>query len=91
MKQGEIDLTAALKRGLRRFSSSPRNSAWLIQCHNLAPVEDGLEEHEAITSLGASGVSWGGGGQYSAISYYLLESGGDTLTDSAGVYLRTKE
>ena len=65
MKQGEIDLTRALKRGLRRFSVSPRNSLWLIECHNWAPAEDGVEPHETVTSLGASGISWGGEGQYS--------------------------
>jgi hypothetical protein len=37
---------------------------WLIDCHNLAPAEDGLEEHETLTSLGASGISWGGEGSY---------------------------
>lgn len=66
MRQGEVDLTRALKRGLRRFSVSPRNSLWMIECHNWAPAEDGIEPHETVTSLGATGVAWGGEGQYSA-------------------------
>jgi hypothetical protein len=66
MRQGEIDLTKALKRGLRRFPVSPRGSLWLLECHNWAPAEDGIEAHETVTSLGASGVSWGGEGTYTA-------------------------
>jgi hypothetical protein len=65
MRQGETDFTKALKRGLRRFETTPRNSPWLLECYNLAPAEDGLEPHETLVSLGASGVSWGGEGQYS--------------------------
>jgi hypothetical protein len=34
----------------------------------LAPAEDGIEPHETVTSLGATGVAWGGEGQYSATS-----------------------
>ena len=64
MKQGELDLTKILKRGLRRFAVSPRNSMWLLECHNWAPAEDGVEPHETVVSLGASGVAWGGEGQY---------------------------
>ena len=64
MKQGEVDLTEFMKKGLRRFEESGRNSKWLLECHNWAPAEDGLEPHETLTLLGASGVSWGGQGQY---------------------------
>ena len=64
MKQKEIDLTKVLKRGLRRFAASPRNSEWLIECHNWAPTEEGIEVHETLTSLGASGIAWGGEGKY---------------------------
>jgi len=66
VKQGEKDLTKVLKRGLRRFAVSPRGTDWLIECHNWAPAEDGIEEHETLISLGASGVSWGGEGKYVA-------------------------
>ena len=68
MKQGEVDLTKALKRGLRKFAESPRNSLWLIECHNLAPSEEGIEPHETVTSLGATSIAWGGEGQYSTTS-----------------------
>ena len=64
MRQGEVDLTKAFKRGLRRFAVSPRNADWLLECHNWAPAEDGLEAHEEVTSLGVDGVSWDGQGYY---------------------------
>ena len=64
MKQGEVDLTEFMKKGLRRFAESGRNSKWLLECHNWAPAEEGIEPHETITSLGASAISWGGEGQY---------------------------
>lgn len=64
MKQGELDLTKVLKRGLRRFAVSPRGSEWLLECHNWAPAEDGVEPHETIISLGATGIAWGGEGKY---------------------------
>ena len=66
MKQGEVDLSRALKRGLRRFPVSPKNSEWLLECHNWAPAEDGIEPHETLISLGAASISWGGEGVYSA-------------------------
>ena len=50
------------KHGLRRESSNPRNTQSLVECHNAAPGEAGLEPHEVVTSLDADGVSWGGRG-----------------------------
>lgn len=66
MKQGEVDLSRALKRGLRRFPVSPKNSEWLLECHNWAPAEDGIETHEQLVSLGADDIEWSGQGVYSA-------------------------
>jgi len=68
MRQGEVDLSPVLKRGLRRFEVSPRGSLWLLECHNLAPAEEGIEPHETVISLGASGIAWGGEGAYSSAS-----------------------
>ena len=66
MKQATMTIEKALRNGLRRYSNNPRNVPGLTECFNLAPGEQGLEEHETITSLGATGVSWGGEGVYSA-------------------------
>jgi hypothetical protein len=65
MRQGEVDLSPVLKRGLRRFGVSPRGSLWLLECHNWAPAEEGIEPHETVTSLGATSIAWGGEGAYS--------------------------
>lgn len=65
MKQGEVDLTEFMVKGLRRFEESGRNSKNLLECHNWAPAEEGIEPHETLTLMGASGVAWGGEGQYS--------------------------
>ena len=95
MRQGEVDLSKALKRGLRRFAVSPRNSLWLVDCHNLAPAEDGVEVHEEIESLGETGVSWGGEGQYSAgvivrdITLRVTDYVDDTELQTVAVYLDT--
>lgn len=64
MKQGTITIDKAFRNGLRRFSNNPRNAPSLVECYNLAPAEQGLEAHETITDMAATGVSWGGEGQY---------------------------
>jgi hypothetical protein len=64
MRQAESTIYEALVRGLRRFSNNPRGEPGLVECHNLAPAELGLEVHEEITNLGEPGVSWGGEGSY---------------------------
>jgi len=64
MRQAETGLDKIFRNGLRQFSNNPRNMPALVECHNLAPAEQGLEPHEEILDLGASGVSWGGKGVY---------------------------
>lgn len=64
MKQGSERFEKALKFGLRRFRTNPRGTPSLVECFNMAPCEQGLEPHEEITSLGESGVAWGGTGEY---------------------------
>lgn len=66
MKQFSSTIDQALRSGLRRFSNNPRNIPGLVECHNVAPEEQGLEQHEEVTPLGNSGVTWNGMGQYSA-------------------------
>jgi hypothetical protein len=55
-----------LGKGLRRFSSNPRNLQSLVECHNAMPAEEGLRPHVDITSLNADDISWGGEGKLSA-------------------------
>ena len=52
------------KKGLRPFSSNPRNSDFAVELYNLAPAELGLEGHEQIQDLTVAGVEWNGQGQY---------------------------
>jgi len=66
MREFEFTFDEGLKHGLRRFSNSPRGEQALVECHNLAPADQGLELHEAVTDLNATGVTWGGLGQFSA-------------------------
>ena len=68
MKEFEFTFDEGLNKGLRRFSNNPRNSQSLVECHNLAPSEQGLALHEAVISLNATGVSWGGLGKWTDTS-----------------------
>ena len=68
MREFEFTFDEGLKHGLRRFANNPRNAQSLVECHNLAPNDQGLELHEAVTDLNATGVTWGGLGQWSAAS-----------------------
>jgi len=68
MKEFEFTFDEGLNKGLRRFSNNPRNSQSLVECHNLAPSEQGLALHEAVTNLNATGVSWGGLGKWTDAS-----------------------
>lgn len=52
-------------KGLRRFYIR-RNSDELDECHNFAPMENGLELHDALVSLNSTGTAWGGRGKLSA-------------------------
>jgi hypothetical protein len=65
MKEFNFKLDDTLFAGLRRFSNNPRENGALIECHNLAPAEKGLELHEYITSMNEA-ASFGGLGVESA-------------------------
>ncbi len=74
MKEFDFDFDEGLLKGLRRFSSNPRNSQNLTDCHNWMPMEQGLEVHEQLVLIGA------------AVDYFLLLGktlGSDLLTDGA--------
>ena len=51
-----------LSKGLRRFKSF-RNSGELDECMNLMPMERGLEAHDPVIDLNATGVTWEGMGK----------------------------
>ena len=68
MKEFQFTFKEGLLRGLRRFVSGPREEQGLVECHNFAPGDKGLGLHEAVTSLNASGVTWGGLGKWTAAS-----------------------
>ena len=62
MKEFPFNIKEGLTKGLRRFSTNPINSQFLVELHNLAPSDQGLEPHETMTSMNATGVTWGGVG-----------------------------
>jgi len=68
MKAFQFVFGEGLTKGLRRFSSNPRNNQNLVECHNAMPNEDGLVPHVVITSLDADDISWGGEGKLTAYS-----------------------
>ena len=67
MKEFETTFKEGLKRGLRKFDTNPNNEEWLVECHNLEPMEDGLRAHETITLIGA------------AADFFLLMESGDRI------------
>jgi len=68
MKAFQYVFDEGLHKGLRRFSSNPRNKQDLVECHNAMPSEDGLNPHDVVTSLDADSISWGGEGKLAAYS-----------------------
>lgn len=64
MKEFNFKLKDTLFAGLRKFSNNPREDEALIECHNLAPAEGGLELHEYVTSMNEA-ASFGGLGSES--------------------------
>jgi len=58
MKEFNYTLSEGIFKGLRRFSHDSDN---LVECHNLAPAEGGLDLHDYITSMNES-ASFGGTG-----------------------------
>ncbi len=95
MKQASTTIHDALKSGLRRFANNPRGVPGLVECHNLAPAEQGLEPHEEITNLGRSGISWGGEGTYTptavtrTITIRVTDYVDSTELQTVAVYLDT--
>ena len=65
MKEFNFKLKDTLFAGLRKFPNNPRENESLIECHNLAPAEGGLELHEYVTSMNEA-TSFGGLGTESA-------------------------
>ena len=59
----EFETTFDKFTGLRPFKSGRRNEFSLVGCHNLVPKEQGLELHEVVTDMNATGVVWGGLGK----------------------------
>ena len=77
----EFSSKIKLEKGLRQFSTGIRSVEGLTECFNLAPAENGLEVHESINSLNASGVTWGGhGAGYGAAGGDGPGGGGDSGT-----------
>ncbi len=72
MKEFDFDFEEGLLKGLRRFSTNPRNTEALTDCHNWMPVERGLEVHEELVLIGA------------AVDYFLLLEIGDSLLLETG-------
>ncbi len=72
MREYETTFKEGLKRGLRRFDTNPNNEEWLVECHNLEPMEDGLRAHETITLIGA------------AEDFFLLTESGDYILTEDG-------
>lgn len=84
-----------LGKGLRAFKNVPMNEDSLVECYNLAPAEAGLEIHEALTSLNADGVTWGGEGIKAAptltrdISINIKDYVSEEILEGAAIYLDT--
>lgn len=53
-----------LNKGLRRFKNTPRDKQSLIEMFNVAPSDEGVEIHEALTSISSTTATWGGEGTH---------------------------
>lgn len=93
MKEFELTFDEGLRHGLRRFSTNPRNEQGLVECHNIAPTEASPGLHEAVTDLNASGITWGGLGQWSAaggtrdITVYITDYVDSSELENVSVYI----
>lgn len=65
MKEFNFKMKDTLFAGLRKFTNDQRRDEALVECHNLAPAERGLELHEYVTSMNEA-ASFGGLGAESA-------------------------
>lgn len=68
MREYNFTFEEGLTKGLRRFSANPTNEQALVELHNLAPAEQGLETHETIVSMDADNIEWGGLGAKAAVT-----------------------
>jgi len=57
-------------KGLRNFQENHENDGGLEECYNLVPADKGLKVYDPLTSLNASGVSWGGTGMSPHVDIY---------------------
>lgn len=93
MRSMVLEIIEGLHRGLRNSEFNQRNVGGLVECHNVRPTEYGLEPYEEITSLNASGITWGGegkftGGTYSrAITIDVTDYVDDTALETVSVYI----
>jgi hypothetical protein len=80
------------KKGLRPYTTNPRNSAYATELYNLAPAELGLEAHEEIRDI-TSEIEWNGQGQYTptavtrTITVRVTDYVDDTELQTVSVYL----
>jgi len=94
MKEFEkIILNESLKTGLRRDQNNPRNQEALVEFHNIEPTKSGPRIHEQLTSLNASGTTWGGLGSKAAstetrtITINVQDYITDTNLETVAVYI----
>ena len=71
MKGYDFTFKEGLRKGLRKHYMNPFNEEDLVECHNMAPTESGLEPHEDIILIGAA-----------EDFFLLLESGDYVLTEN---------
>jgi len=67
VKEFNYKLKDTLFEGLRKFPNNPRENGSVVECHNLAPAENGLELHDYIYSLNEA-ASFGGLGSETAVA-----------------------
>ena len=67
MKGYDFTFEKGLRGGLRKHYMNPLNEEALVECHNLAPTESGLEPHEDVVLIGA------------AADFFLLMESGDYI------------
>lgn len=54
MKGYDFTFEKGLRSGLRKHYMNPFNEEALVECHNMAPTEAGLEPHEDIILIGSA-------------------------------------
>ena len=95
MKEYEFTFQEGLTKGLRRHFTNPRNEQSLVECHNWRPTEAGLVTHEAVVSLNAASITWGGLGKWAAagatrdITVHVTDYIDTTELQTVSVYIDT--